>query len=389
MSLIRFQQIKKYLHLSDPYISLTKGEWNQKLEPLSSTLQERFRQYYFPSSKVAIDEAMVRFFGRSFHTLKVKNKPIKQGYKVFCLCSHGYTYSLVWYSPSEGISGLQKISNLSPTSSCVLQLAKTLPSGYRWDLLLDNYFTNVGLFEELRAIGIGAAGTTRVEAQGFPSQLKIEKSEAKKRLVWGYLSGYIVQNTCCLVWQDNNTVFFMTTYHDIHEKVVRNRRRPKKTSTNAALVRQIFGDNAQKKLPIPAFIDDYNFHMGAVDICDQLRSYYSTQLRCSRNWLPLFFYLLDTTIINSYQVFRTLFPQLRCRSQHFFFRDNLANKLLETGIQESNHLDDPHTPSINRSAVPIPIHQPVPCCALPVHHTPTPLPGSAYYETTIPTSPFG
>ena len=353
LSLLRFQQIKKYLHLSDPYISLTRSEWYRKLEPLASTLQERFQKYYFPGNKVAIDEAMVRFFGRSFHTLKAKNKPIKQGYEVFCLCSHGYTYSLVWYSPSEGIAGLQKAINLSPTSSCVLQLAKTLPMGFRWDLLLDNYFTNIELFEELRRIGIGAAGTTRVDSQGFPLEQKIEKSEAKKKLVWGHLSGHIVQNTCCLVWQDNNTVFFMTTYHDIREKVVRNRRRPKKTSTNAALVRQVFGDNPQKALPIPAFIDDYNFHMGAVNISDQLRSYYSTQLRCRRNWLPLFFYLLDTTIINSHRIFRTLYPQLKTRSSHLFFRDDLANKLIEIGIQESTHLQstDPEPTTLSSSSV--------------------------------------
>ena len=67
---------------------------------------------------------------RHGHILKVKNKLMKQGYKVFCFCSHGYTYSLVWYSPSEGISGLQKIINLSPTYFCVLQLTKTLPIGY-------------------------------------------------------------------------------------------------------------------------------------------------------------------------------------------------------------------------------------------------------------------
>ncbi|PWW79084.1 hypothetical protein C7212DRAFT_152713, partial [Tuber magnatum] len=68
--------------------------------------------------------------------------------------------------------------------------------------------------------------------------------------------------------QDNNTVFFMTTYHNIYEKVIQNQCRPKKTSTNAALIRYVFEENSPTALPIPAFIEDYNFHIGAVDISD-------------------------------------------------------------------------------------------------------------------------
>jgi len=44
---------------------------------------------------------------------------------------------------------------------------------------------------------------------------------------------------------------------------------------------------------------------GGVDIADQRRSYYYTQLRVCRNWLPLFFWLLDTTVINSFLLAQT------------------------------------------------------------------------------------
>jgi len=283
MSLTRFEQIKRYFYVSDPRIELNPQHWYKKLSPLAKQLQERFRCYFVLGTEVAIDEMMVRFCGRSFHTLKVKNKPIKQGYKIFALCSQGYTYGFLWYSVSQGIGELTKLENLSLTASGVYQLAKLLPQGKRWNLVLYNYFTNVPLFEELRKIGIGAAGTTRVDAQGFPSCLKIEKSEAKEVLPWGHLSGTVVQNTCCLVWQDNNSVLFMTTYHETEHMVERVRRRPKKTSMNALMVRRIFGDESRKLLAIPAFINDYNFHMGGVDIADQLRSYYSAQQKASRN----------------------------------------------------------------------------------------------------------
>ena len=71
MSLIRFQQIKRYCHISDiiqdqakEYHMPKNKEWWYKLEPLASSIQASSQQYYSPSSEVSIDEIMVRCFGR-------------------------------------------------------------------------------------------------------------------------------------------------------------------------------------------------------------------------------------------------------------------------------------------------------------------------------------
>jgi len=42
-------------------------------------------------------------------------------------------------------------------------------------------------------------------------------------------------------------------------------------------------------LPIPGAINDYNHHMGGVDIADQLRAGFSTQRRGVKPWRPLFY----------------------------------------------------------------------------------------------------
>ena len=134
MSLNRYEQLKRYFHVSDPRVTLDVKDWYQKVEPLASTLQQRFQQYYLPSTKVAIDEMVVRFCGRSQHTLKIRNKPIKQGYKIFALCDHGYTYAFLWYSATQGIAQLPESSaslNLTPTSRAVLQLAQHLPPNHQ------------------------------------------------------------------------------------------------------------------------------------------------------------------------------------------------------------------------------------------------------------------
>lgn len=54
----------------------------------------------------------------------------------------------------------EKHSNLSPTHSAVLQLAKTLPyQSYQFSLFCNNLFGNPRLFSLLRQLGIGACST--------------------------------------------------------------------------------------------------------------------------------------------------------------------------------------------------------------------------------------
>ena len=83
-------------------------------------------------------------------------------------------------------------------------------------------------------------------------------------------------------------------------QVEKNRKRPRATSSNAQEVKKVFGSNHRQKLKIPLMVDNYNHHMGGVDIADQLRGYNSTQLQARRNWMPLFFWLLDIALVNSF-----------------------------------------------------------------------------------------
>jgi hypothetical protein len=67
------------------------------------------------------------------------------------------------------------------------------------------------------------------------------------------------------------------------------RRRPAKTSINRRLIREIFGDESVKELEIPYFINDYNHHMGGVDLINQFREVYETHRPTFRNWWPLLY----------------------------------------------------------------------------------------------------
>ena len=115
-----------------------------------------------------------------------------------------------------------------------------------------------------------------------------------------------MDNVLAMLWIDNGPVTMLSTIHEINSKVSKERRKPRETSTNSRKVTSVFGSASRKILPIPKIIDDYNHHMGSVNIADQLRSYYSTQLTVNRTWPPLFFWLLDTSIINSYLISKKL-----------------------------------------------------------------------------------
>ena len=92
----------------------------------------------------------------------------------------------------------------------------------------------------------------------------------------------------------------MSTVHSGEEFIKKLRKRPGKSSTNAATARKPFGDNVQAILPIPEAIDGYNKCMGYVDYGDQLRSYYSYTARTHYGWKALDRFLLDIALTNSY-----------------------------------------------------------------------------------------
>jgi transposase IS4-like protein len=282
-------------------------KWWHKITPLLGTFRTACETYLTPGTNVAIDEIMVRFHGRSGDTCKMPNKPIKQGYKIFALATDAYVWWFQLSSRRYGIAELDKHTKLTNTGSMVLQMARKLPKfdDSYYALYLDNYFTSIPLFSTLRKEKIGAAGTTQPSGLEFPSLLIVLRQNWSHKLDWGTMVGKVVDNVLSIGWQDNNFVFGLSTIHTIHEAsswVKRERRRPNTTSMNATTARAIFGDLPRLEIDILTWVDDYNHHMGSVDLANQLRAAYHTQKIAYRNWIPLFHWVLDQAIINAYKL---------------------------------------------------------------------------------------
>ena len=153
---------------------------------------------------------------------------------------------------------------------------------------MDNYFTSQRLLAKLRDLGIGGCGTARVSRSAFPPEL----DNKQKNIPWNEVSGGTADSAgkvLALQWQDNSAVHFLSTIHTLEAKVISERKKPRYTSSNGPAIRHVFGSHERVNIPIPAITDDYNQFKVGVDLADQYRSYYFTQLKCLRNWPPIFF----------------------------------------------------------------------------------------------------
>ena len=108
-----------------------------------------------PGSRAAIDEMMKRFKGRASDTIRMKAKPIKEGYKFFALADSltGYIYEMIPDGRTEKRS----------THDTVLMLAGMLPLSplHNCVIAMDNYFTWAKVMTSLTECGIGCIGTAR------------------------------------------------------------------------------------------------------------------------------------------------------------------------------------------------------------------------------------
>jgi hypothetical protein len=211
----QFEQLKQFLKISNPTTEDIRTDkdrkiWWYKLEPLATEFHKAAKKYYTPGLKISIDKIMIRCFGRIFHTVKMPNKPIKQDYKVFALAEHGYIWTYSWSSRLWSIMEMFRYPAVSPTASMILNITTELPrltnqaaesvinqKVVPYTIYIDNYFTSVALFKELRTLGYGACRTARPKVSGIPPIL-MELKDYAKSILWGSLFVSAKDNVLCL-----------------------------------------------------------------------------------------------------------------------------------------------------------------------------------------------
>ena len=164
----RFREISWYLHFVDNDHLAPRGDPAHdrlcKVRPLITHLSNKFATLYEPSKEVAVDEAMIKFQGRSSLKQYMPKKPTKRGIKVWVLgdSTNGYFSQFdVYTGKGEG-----RVEGLGA------HVVKTLTEDLKnknHHVFFDNYFTSYKLLEDLEKDGIYGCGTARKE---FPAALK-------------------------------------------------------------------------------------------------------------------------------------------------------------------------------------------------------------------------
>ena len=174
ISLLRFQQISRYIKLNSPG-PLPDNQWYKKVEPLAT----RFRRATTPDvyelpQNLSIDEQLVKFKGRSKHTIQMNSKAADEGYKIYSLCcSNGYMIDFKFSSAIEKVAELRRYPDFSQSEAIVLDFAESLLARFPrpkpfYVLHLDNFFTTRKLYQRLYELGIGANGTKLKQDLVYP-----------------------------------------------------------------------------------------------------------------------------------------------------------------------------------------------------------------------------
>lgn len=284
----------------------------EKIKAWSDHIRATSLRLWRPSSHVSVDEAMVRFNGRSKDIVHLPNKPISVGYKIWVVADSGYFLDWIFHSKDKGPIGYLKAQHpeLAPTQGIVIDLLLRLPPppslDHGYHCFMDNLFTSPVLFKLLRNINIAATGTTRPNRIDSKQLLALKATEkTKDHLPWGtvFSRKHKEEEVMQFGFKDNAFVLLLSTAFDGWEPPIeRLRRQPSKSSTSARTAREPFQGQPTKLLEIPQFIDQYNNNMNGVDIGDQLRAGFQSKRRIKRGGQQalLYLFLFQIIITNSF-----------------------------------------------------------------------------------------
>lgn len=244
-----FYRIFSALHLADNTKQKKFPKSSEKFKLFKifdfvQLLKKNFQANFTLGTNISIDESMIKFKGKSSLKQYLPMKPIKRGYKVWCLVdsSNGYLYNFNIYTGKlgkrEGTLAESVISRLIHKINLVDH-----------QIFFDNFYTSVLLLLRLRKKKIGATGTIRKNRKLFPVELLPD--EKMKRGEYKFKS---CNQISIVKWQDTKPVFVASNCFD-----------PRKTE----LITRKMKDGTKQNIICPQMISKYNRFMGGVDRFDQ------------------------------------------------------------------------------------------------------------------------
>jgi hypothetical protein len=277
MSRDRFLLMLKYWHFSDNSNAGTDKLY--KIREIHDLLLTQFRKIVTPSKVLVIDETMIPWRGRLGFRQYIKNKSHKYGVKLYKACTpEGYTFNLLVYT-GKGDGGRE----VNHAHNVVMKLIEGLENQGRI-VVVDNFYTSIGLSEVLIEKKTFICGTLRSNRKGLPKC--VISSKLKKGQITGKANSKGVR---VIKWHDKRAVLMLSTCknHDATVKPTGKKHR----GTNADILK-------------PECILTYNKYKKGIDYSDQMASYYTTLKRGVKWYRKVMMELLfGTALINAWIVY--------------------------------------------------------------------------------------
>lgn len=267
MSRDRFLHIERCIHFA-PKTAFDSNDKMWKLRPLTDKLKQNFMKNFHPEENLSYDESMIKYFGRHSCKQFIKGKPLRFGYKVWCLNTpDGYLVNFeIYQGRNPRINpGLEK--NYGKCVAPLLQIIHEFPEHMNklsYSFFFDNLFTGIPVLDYLKKIGHSATGTIR-EIR-IPHNCPLSSNQIMNKCERGKMETITLKdhNISITKWRDNKCVCVASTLYgkDPISKATRFNRE----------VRQ------RVQLDRPYSVEKYNKHMGGTDRMDQNISNY----RCGK-----------------------------------------------------------------------------------------------------------
>ena len=276
------------------------------------------------------------------HFLKqyLPNKPHKWGFKLYVLCDlSGFAHKFEIYSGQENTGRLDGEPDIGATGNVVIRLVRGVPRLLNHIVYFDNFYTSLPLVHYLAKNGIHSVGT--VQQNRIPKSKLPEKKEFMKKSVarGSYeerVSSYDGIDMACVAWKDNKVVTLLSTYVGSL---------PISTVTR-------YDKTKKEKVPIscPHIVQEYNKHMGGVDLMDSFLGRYHITIRSKKWYLRVFFHLLDLTVINAWIIYKKNANKRGVTKNNILslgqFRNELAQVLCTIGEDTEVRKGRPSTSSL-------------------------------------------
>jgi len=288
----RFISIMRFIHCANNNeMNVNDKVW--KLRPVMDMLKDKFLNHFVPSQNLNYDESMVKYFGKHSCKQFIRGKPIRFGYKIWCLnAPDGYLINFDFY---QGISPKRNVLYENMFGKCTAPFIKMLEEfpkekkNLPYRFYFDNLFTGLNLLKFLKMNGYHGTGTIRENR--LPKNCPMSNQKIMQKKERGESESAIEKNSGVFFarWKDNGVVTIGSTVHGVTPQ--------SKTKRYSKTQKKI----VQVDMPNCVFM--YNKYMGGTDQMDENIARHRIGIRGKKWWWSLFTWLIDVAITNSWKLY--------------------------------------------------------------------------------------